>query len=132
MYQSVILVGNCTRDTEVRYLQSGTAVATVGIAINRRVKKNEEWIDDVTFLDVTCWGKTAETAGEYCVKGKLILIDGELRVEKWETPEGEKRSKVAIHANSLKLLGGAPKKTSEVATETTANAEIHIEEGVPF
>lgn len=138
MFQQVILIGNATRDTELRYTPSGTAVADVGIAINKRVKKNDEWIDEVTFLDVTCWARTAEIAGEYVKKGKQIMIEGELRVDKWESNEGEKRSRLVIVARQLKLLGGGSRINGTTKKDTTTSPpqndalSIEVDNDVPF
>lgn len=138
MFQQVILIGNATRDTELRYTPNRTAVADVGIAVNKRIKKNDEWVDEPTFLDVTCWAKTAEIAGEYVKKGKQIMIEGELRVDKWESNEGEKRSRLVIVARQLKLLGGGPRSNGitkkDVATSPPQNDSLPIEvdNDVPF
>ena len=90
-FNRVILLGNLTRDVEVRYLQSGTAVADVGMAVNdRRKGQNGEWIDETTFVDVTLWGRTAEVAGEYLSKGSPLLVEGRLKYDTWEK-DGQKR-----------------------------------------
>jgi single-strand DNA-binding protein len=138
MFQQVILIGNATRDTEVRYTPNRTAVADVGIAVNKRIKKNDEWVDEPTFLDVTCWAKTAEIAGEYVKKGKQIMIEGELRVDKWENNEGEKRSRLVIVARQLKLLGGGPrsngttKKDIKTSPPQNDSLPIEVDNDVPF
>lgn len=97
---SVVLVGNATRDAEVKYLQSGTAVANVGIATNRKYGENEE----VCFVDLTFFGKLAETVGQYVTKGKQIGVTGRLKHETWET-DGQKRSKHVVVCENLQLLG---------------------------
>lgn len=101
----VTLMGNLTRDIEVKYLQSGTAVCDLGLAINERVKKGDEWVDATTFVDVTFFGRTAEVAGEYLSKGSPILVCGKLRLETWEK-EGQKRSKLKVIGDSMQMLGG--------------------------
>ena len=73
-FNRVILVGNLTRDVELRYTQSGTAVTEIGLAVNDRVKRNDEWVDETTFVDITLWGRTAEVASEYLAKGSSVLI----------------------------------------------------------
>ena len=80
-YNRVIVMGNLTRDPEVRYLPSGQAVCDLGVAVNERVKKDNEWVDQPTFLDVTFWEKQAETAGQYLRKGNPVLVEGKLRQE---------------------------------------------------
>ena len=107
-FNKVIIVGNLTRDPEVKYIASGTAVANCGVAINERRKDNTgNWVDDTTFVDVTFWGRTAEVLGEYCHKGSSILVEGKLRLEQWES-EGQKRSKVSVTGLNLQMLDGKP------------------------
>lgn len=105
-FNRVILVANLTRDPEVRYLASGTAVADVSVAVNEKYKKGDEWVEDVSFVDVTLFGRTAEVCGEYCKKGSQILIEGRLKQDRWDDKEsGQKRSKLKIVAESMTLLG---------------------------
>lgn len=106
-YNRVILVGNLTRDVELRYIPSGTAVAEIGLAVNDRVKKGDEWIDETTFVDVTLWARTAETAQQYTSKGSTILVEGRLKLDTWEK-DGQKRSKLRVIADKMQLLGGRP------------------------
>lgn len=105
-FNRVILVGNLTRDVEVRYLQNGTAVAEIGLAVNDR-RKNQagEWIEETTFVDVTLWNRTAEVAGEYLKKGSSVLIEGRLKLDTWET-DGQKRSKLRVVGQTMQMLGG--------------------------
>jgi single-strand DNA-binding protein len=105
-FNRVILIGNITRDVEVKYLQSGMAVTEVGLAVNDRRKDNKtgQWIEEATFVDVTMWGRTAEIAGEYLSKGSQVLIEGRLKLDQWET-EGQKRSKLRVVCENMKMLG---------------------------
>ncbi|MBN2023916.1 MAG: single-stranded DNA-binding protein [Pirellulales bacterium] len=104
-YNRVILVGNVTRAPEVRYIQSGTALCDVGLAVNdRRKGSNGELVEDTTFVDVTCWGKTAETAGQYLAKGNPVMVEGRLKLESWEDKGGQKRSKLKVVCERLVLL----------------------------
>src|SRR5262245_12903084 len=104
-FNRVILLGNLTRDVEVRYLQSGTAVADIGMAVNdRRKGQNGEWIEETTFVDITLWGRTAEVAGEYLSKGSPTLIEGRLKLDQWET-DGQKRSKLKVIGERMQMLG---------------------------
>ncbi len=105
-YNRVILVGNLTKDPELRYIPSGTAVSDIGLAVNDRVKKGNEWIDETTFVDVTLWARTAEVANEYLSKGSSVLIEGRLKLESWENNEGQKRSKLKVIADRMQMLGG--------------------------
>ena len=101
----VVLVGRLTRDAELKYTTTGTAVCTVGLANNQGRKKEDGWVDEVSFFDVDIWGKTAESISKYLTKGKQIAVTGRLRQDRWEN-EGQSRSKVKVVANSVQLLGG--------------------------
>jgi single-strand DNA-binding protein len=104
-FNRVILLGNLTRDVEVKYLQSGLAVAEVGLAVNDR-RKNQagEWVEEVTFVDITFWGRTAEVAGEYLSKGSPVLVEGRLKLDQWES-DGQKRSKLRVVGERMQMLG---------------------------
>jgi single-strand DNA-binding protein len=106
-YNRVILVGNLTRDPELRYTPSGTAVSDVGVAVNDRYKNaSGEWVEEATFVDVTLWARTAEVASEYLSKGSPILIEGRLKLDTWETNDGQKRSKLRVICERMQMLGG--------------------------
>ena len=108
-FNKVILVGNLTRDPEVRYTTGGTAVTEVGLAVNRNWtdRSTNERKEETTFVDVTLWGRTAEVAGEYLSKGRPVLIEGRLQLDQWEDKEsGQKRSKLKVVGETLQLLGG--------------------------
>ena len=103
---SVVVIGRLTRDAEVSYFQSGSAVARMSIAVNRSRKENEQWISEVNYFDVSLFGKQAETLKQYLLKGKQIAVQGALRQDRWEK-DGQKFSKVYIVANNIELLGGS-------------------------
>jgi len=104
-YNRVVLVGNVTRDPELRYISTGTAVTDVGLAVNdRRKNAAGEWIEETTFVDVTLWGRQAEVAGEYVTKGSPILIEGRLKLDTWEK-DGKKNSKLRVVGERMQLLG---------------------------
>jgi len=104
-FNKVILVGNVTRDPELRYISSGTAVTDVGLAVNDRRKNAQgEWVEETTFVDVTLWGRTAEVAGEYVSKGSPLLIEGRLKLDTWEK-DGKKNSKLRVVGERMQLLG---------------------------
>jgi single-strand DNA-binding protein len=105
MFNRVIMVGNLTRDPELRYTPQGTAVATIGLAVNSSYKSSDEKKDEVLFIDVVVWSKLAETCSQYLNKGRQILVEGRLQERRWET-DGQKRSKMEIVAQSVKFLGG--------------------------
>jgi len=126
-FNRVILVGNLTRDVEVRYIQSGSAVAEIGLAVNdRRKTASGEWVDETTFVDVTLWGRTAEIASEYLTKGSPVLIEGRLKLDSWET-DGQKRSKLRVVGEKMQMLsargsggqgapsGGGPRRQPQSA-----------------
>jgi single-strand DNA-binding protein len=103
----VLLMGNLTRDPEVRYTPKGTAVAELGIAVNRTYSgENGEKREEVTFVDVTVWGRTAENAGEYLKKGRPVFIEGRLQLDSWEDKtSGQKRNKLKVVADNVQFLG---------------------------
>ncbi len=107
-YNRVILVGNLTRDPELKYIPSGTAVSEIGLAVNDRVKRGDQWVEEATFVDVTLWGRTAEVANEYLSKGSSCLIEGRLKLDTWEK-DGQKRSKLRVVAEKMQMLSGGGK-----------------------
>lgn len=105
-YNRVILVGNVTRDPELRYIPSGTAVTELGLAINERHKNAKgDWVEETVFVDVTLWARQAEVAGEYLSKGSSVLIEGRLKLDTWET-DGQKRSKLKVIGERMQMLSG--------------------------
>lgn len=107
-FNRVVLVGNTTRDVELRRIPSGTEVCDMGLAINdRRKDQTGNWIEETTFVDVTLWGRTAVVASEYAKKGTQVLIEGRLKMDSWEA-DGQKRNKLKVIADRLLLLGGRP------------------------
>ncbi len=105
-YNRVILVGNLTRDPELKYIPSGAAVCEVGLAVNdRRKNASGEWVEETTFVDVTLWARTAEVASEYLSKGSPVLIEGRLKLDTWEK-DGQKRSKLRVVGERMQMLGG--------------------------
>ena len=109
-FNKVILMGNLTRDPELRYTPKGTAIAKIGLAVNR-VWTNEagEKKEEVTFVDVDVFGRTAENVGQYMRKGRPILIEGRLRLDQWDDKQtGQKKSKLGVVAETVQFLGSAP------------------------
>jgi single-strand DNA-binding protein len=105
MYNKVVLVGNLTRDVEIRYSQSGSAIGNVGIATSRKWKSQTgEQKDEVMFIDLTFFGRTAEIANQYLRKGSKVLVDGRLQLQQWTAQDGTKRSKHAITVENLQML----------------------------
>ncbi|NOX16571.1 MAG: single-stranded DNA-binding protein [Epsilonproteobacteria bacterium] len=105
MYNRVILVGNLTRDPELRYMPNGGAVCTIGIATNRKYKKQDGSAgEEVCFVDVTFFARTAEVANQYLKKGSKILVEGRLKLDQWVDQNGGKRSKHSVVADNMQML----------------------------
>ena len=104
---SVVLCGRVTRDAQVKYTSGGMAVSEISIAVNRYAGKDKG--EEVSFFEVNLWGKTAEALVQYLTKGRQIVVQGELRQERWEK-DGQKQSKVRINANNIQLVGGKDEK----------------------
>lgn len=103
MDNTVTLVGNVTRDPEIRYTPSGQTVATFGLAVNRRWqnRQNNEWEEQVSFFDVKCWSQMAENVSESVQRGTRVIVTGRLEQRSWETDNGEKRSKIEVVADEV-------------------------------
>ncbi len=104
----VMLIGNLTRDPEVRYTPKGTAVADIGVAVNRQFTAGEggERQEETTFVDVTLWGRTAELAQQYLSKGRPVFVEGRLQMDQWQDKQtGQNRSKLKVVAENLQFLG---------------------------
>lgn len=134
---SVALTGNLTRDPELRHTSNGTAVATLGLAVNSREKKGDDWVDRADFFDVTIWGRRAESCAEYLRKGSPVAVTGRLRQETWET-DGNKRSKVLISAREVQFLPSGTKGSddrSHHASDQPSSSEAPAPSGsgdIPF
>jgi single-strand DNA-binding protein len=138
-YNRVILMGNLTRDVQLRYTPSGTPVTEVGLAVNdRRKGPNGEWIDETTFVDVTFWGRTAEVASEYLSKGSPVFIEGRLKLDTWEK-DGQKNYKLRVVCDRMQLLGSrgeggargsssAPRETHDNYVESPSAHHQHVPE----
>jgi single-strand DNA-binding protein len=103
-FNKVILMGNLTRDPEIRYAPNGTPVANFGLAVNRRYRQGEDMREDVCFIDIVIFGKQAETCGQYLSKGQGALIEGRLQMRKFETKEGQKVTKHEVVAENVRFL----------------------------
>ena len=132
MFNKVILVGNLTRDVELRYLPSGAALARLGLATNRRYKKQDgTQAEEVCYIDANLFGRTAEVANQYLKKGSQVLIEGRLVLESWTDNTGAKRSKHSIAAESMQMLGGNG-SANDAETNTSANNEAVVEAPVVY
>jgi single-strand DNA-binding protein len=103
-FNKVILVGNLTRNPELRYTPNGTPVASFGLATSRRFRQAEELKEEVCFIDIVVFGKQAEHCGQYLSKGNGVIIDGRLQQRRWETEDGQKRSKHEVVAQGVTFL----------------------------
>ena len=112
-FNKVILLGNLTRDPEVRYTPKGSAVCDLGIAINRQYTLDSgEKREEVTYVDVVLWSRLAEIAGEYLKKGRPVFIEGRLQLDTWDDKQsGQKRSKLRVIGETMQLLGSRPPGT---------------------
>ena len=107
-YNKVMLMGNLTRDPELKYLTSGMAVANLGLAVNRvwTDRESGEKREEVSFIDLEAWGRTAETMNEYLQKGRNVFVEGRLRQQRWETDDGQSRSRHVVVIDSFQFIGG--------------------------
>ena len=105
-FNKVMIMGNITRDVELRYTPKGTAVTDLGVACNRRIKQGEEWVDETTFVDVTVWGSSAEFVSKYFSKGKSIFIEGRLQMDTWtDQQSGKQRYKLKVIGENVQFAG---------------------------
>ena len=105
----VFLMGNLTRDPALKYTPQGMAVCEFAIAVNEKFKgKDGNWQDKVHFIDIVVWARQAETCAEYLKKGRPVFVEGRLQQDRWEQPDGQKRSKIRVTAMRVQFLGGPP------------------------
>tara|TARA_B100000686_G_scaffold355003_1_gene468908 strand:- start:58 stop:456 length:399 start_codon:yes stop_codon:yes gene_type:complete len=126
----VFLMGNLTRDPELRFTSSGSAVAGFGLAINRRYKQGDEWKEEVCFVDITVWGKQAENCAEYLSKGRPVFIEGYLKLNSWETDSGEKRNKLEVVALTVQFLGRVG--TRGDSSDSDTGSSMGAKDDIPF
>ena len=145
MFNRVIMFGNLTRDCELRYLPNGGAVCTTGLATNRRFKKQDgSQGEEVCFIDITFFGRTAEIANQYLSRGKKVLVEGRLKLDQWTDDKGVKRSKHSITVETLQMIdsrqaesGEAQQAASHLGSNTGFQAndiqDIYIDDSeIPF
>ncbi len=137
----VFLIGNLTRDPELRYTPEGTAVLDLGLAVSREyTRKDDEKKIEVCFIDVVVWRRQAETCHQYLSKGSPIFVEGRLQLDQWETSDGVKRSKLRVVANRVQFLGRPkeakegtlPEEKKEPAEPQAAETEDIGEDDIPF
>ena len=126
----VFLIGNLTRDPELRYIPSGTAVANFGLAVNRiYTTQDGERKEDTCFVDIVTWRKTAENCANYLTKGRPVFVEGRLQFRSWETEDGQKRSKLEVVAQNVQFLGG-PRTEGVPGVEEMGGPEA--DDDIPF
>ncbi len=137
-YNKVILMGNLTRDPEMRYTPNGTPVASFAIAVNRKYKQGEETKEEVSYIDIVVFGKQAENCSKYLGKGDSVLIDGRLQQRRWETEDGQKRSKHEVVAQAVQFMpkrgaGSAPEPSEGQGDVPAEQAgEGPVADDIPF
>lgn len=124
MTAPVTVIGNLTRDPELRYTAGGRALASFGVAANRRYQVNGEWTEQVSFFDVTCWADLAEHVANCLTKGTRVVVHGRLEQRSWENDAGEKRSKIEVVADDI----GASVRFTNVTVERLARTKTTAEE----
>lgn len=148
-FNKVILLGNLTRDPELRVTPKGTAVCQFGMAVNRVYRSGDETQEETTFVDLEAWGKQAEIISKYVNKGNPLFVEGRLKFDSWESKEGEKRSKLKVIVENMQLMGSrgesggqqgggnytpaeraVPFKPASSSSASTSSDDI--EEDVPF
>jgi len=117
---SVVIVGRLTRDAELKYTNTGTGIGKFSIASNRGRKSGDQWTEEVSYFDITIWGKTAENLNQYLLKGTQVCVTGELRQNRWDQ-DGQARSKVEINCRQVQLIGGK-KEGSGNSSESSSDA----------
>ncbi len=136
-FNKVILMGNLTRDVELRHTPNDTAVTDIGLAVNERRKNaSGDSIEETTFVDATLWGRNAEVAAEYLHKGSPVLIEGRLKLDQWET-DGEKRQKLKVVCERMQMVGtkgggGGEGSSSKQKSSKPSDVAPDSDEDVPF
>lgn len=126
----VLIIGNLTRDPEAKPIPGGAMVTSFSVAVNRKYKSQAgEQKEEVAFLDCEAWAKTGELAMQYLTKGKSVMVEGRLKQDRWETPEGQKRSKIKIVVDNIQFLGGKGEAQSQPEAQPT---EANTDPDVPF
>ena len=147
-FNKVILLGNLTRDPELRYTPQGAAVCEFALALNYQYtnKQTGQKVEEVSFIDIVAWGKTGEICAEYLKKGRPVFIEGRLTLDRWETPDGQKRNRMRVTAERVQFLGGGggagggggPRAGAGVSPEAEApppditDAAAPADEDIPF
>jgi single-strand DNA-binding protein len=126
-FNQVTLMGNLTRSPELRYTPNGTPVATIGLAVNRKYKQGDQLKEEVGFFDIVAFGRMAETVAQYVDKGDCMLFNGRLQQRRWETDDGQKRSKVEIVAQSMTFIKTKQRPDSQGAAHPEEESHAHAD-----
>ena len=128
----VVLVGNLTKDPELKFIPSGQAVCNLRMAMNRKWKAaNGEWKDESTFVGVVVWGKSGEACGEYLKKGSPVLVEGRLQSRSWETEDGQKRSILEVVSERVQFLSGGPGRGGAAGSAPSGGGSGDFESAPP-
>jgi single-strand DNA-binding protein len=123
-FNKVILVGNLTRDPELRVTGTGLSICKIGLAVNRSyTSKDGESKDETTYVDVDAFGKQAEILGKYMQKGRPLMVEGRLKLDQWESNDGQKRSKLGVVLESCEIIGGRDDNTSRSSSTSESNSQ---------
>ena len=128
-FNKVILIGNLTRNPELRYTPNGTPVAALGLAVSRRYKQGDDLKEEVCFVDIVVFGKHAEHCGQYLSKGNGIIVDGRLQQRRWETEDGQRRSKQEVVAQTITFL---PKRGDGGGAHTGGGSDVSVQEDTSY
>jgi single-strand DNA-binding protein len=131
-FNKIILMGNLTRDPEIRYAPSGTPVANFGLAVNRKYRQGEELKEEVCFVDIVVFGKQAETCGQYLSKGNGALVEGRLQMRKFETKDGQKVTKHEVVAENIRFLSKRQDQGGESHAKEPVDDAPHAESDEPI
>lgn len=129
----VIIIGHLTRDEEITYTPGRMAIGKISVAVNRRIKKGQDWVDEANYFDVSIFGKQAESLQKFLTKGKQIAVDGFLKQDRWQDQQtGQNRSAVKIVANDIQLLGGRDGGNNQLSQTTGYERDDYGDDGDPI
>jgi len=126
-FNKVLLIGNLTRDVDMRFIPSGKAVANFGLAVNRTyTDANGEKVEDTCFVDIVAWDRLAEVCGDYLAKGRPVFIEGRLQMDSWEAEDGQKKTRLKVIAQNIQFLGGTTAKSEAGGDDGDAGADADV------
>ena len=130
-YNKVMLMGNLTRDIELKYTTGNNAVANLGLAVNRRFRAGEDMREETTFVDCEAWGKTAENLSKYLSKGNPVFVEGRLKLDEWQDRDGNKRSKLRVVVESFQFIDGGGRAGGGSSRPAASQAPVSNDD-IPF